>query len=172
MQPRAPEPACLPSSRPWRRRSGWRSTRSTCATLTRSSAPLSSGDISALQERLRDARCYTGAIDGTASAATDAALKRCPMMDPILSIETGIHTTDARIGTDRGCQLLATGSQDKTVRLWSLPDGKPLRTPRLPIGTGDEGKVNAVAVSPDGGLIAAGGWDAAWKDSEVDFPSA
>ena len=29
----------LPPSRPWRRRSGWRSTRSTCATPARSSAP-------------------------------------------------------------------------------------------------------------------------------------
>ena len=36
---KAPEPACLPPSRPWRRRSGWRSTRSTCATPARSSAP-------------------------------------------------------------------------------------------------------------------------------------
>ena len=35
----APEPASLASSRPWRRRSGWRSTRSTCATPARSSAP-------------------------------------------------------------------------------------------------------------------------------------
>ena len=31
--------ASLPPSRPWRRRSGWRSTRSTCATPARSSAP-------------------------------------------------------------------------------------------------------------------------------------
>ena len=36
---KAPEPASLPSSRPWRRRSGWRSTRSMCATPARSSAP-------------------------------------------------------------------------------------------------------------------------------------
>ncbi len=34
-----PGPASSPSSRPWRRRSGWRSTRSTCATPARSSAP-------------------------------------------------------------------------------------------------------------------------------------
>ncbi len=33
-------PASSASSRPWRRRSGWRSTRSTCATPARSSAPL------------------------------------------------------------------------------------------------------------------------------------
>jgi hypothetical protein len=83
-------------------------------------------------------------------------------MDPILTIETGMHTAMInRIGVDRDCRLLATGSDDKTVRLWSLPEGKPLRTLRLPIGPGNEGKVNAVAVSPDGGLIAAGGWDAA-----------
>ena len=36
---KAPEPASSPPSRPWRRRSGWRSTRSTCATPARSSAP-------------------------------------------------------------------------------------------------------------------------------------
>ena len=35
----ASEPASLPPSRPWRRRSGWRSIRSTCATPPRSSAP-------------------------------------------------------------------------------------------------------------------------------------
>jgi WD40 repeat protein len=123
---------------------------------------MSPTDLRALQERLRDAQCYTGAIDGSAGAATEAALKRCPVMDPILTIETGMHTAMInRIGVDRDCRLLATGSDDKTVRLWSLPEGKPLRTLRLPIGPGNEGKVNAVAVSPDGGLIAAGGWDAA-----------
>jgi len=37
--PARPEPASLPPSRPWRRRSGWKSTRSMCATPARSSAP-------------------------------------------------------------------------------------------------------------------------------------
>ena len=39
MPPKALQPANLPSSRPWRHRSGWRSTRSMCATPLRSSAP-------------------------------------------------------------------------------------------------------------------------------------
>jgi hypothetical protein len=77
---------------------------------------MSPTDLRALQERLRDAQCYTGAIDGSAGAATEAALKRCPVMDPILTIETGMHTAMInRIGVDRDCRLLATGSDDKTV---------------------------------------------------------
>ena len=64
-----------------------------------------------------------------------------------------------RIGVNADETLLATGSEDKTVRLWSLPDGRLKRTLRLPIGPGNEGKVYAVALSPDGALVAAGGWD-------------
>ncbi len=46
------------------------------------------------------------------------------------------------------------------MRVWSLPEGRLLHTFRVPIGTGDAGKINAVAVSPEGRWIAAGGWDA------------
>ncbi len=67
-----------------------------------------------------------------------------------------------RIGVDSACRLLATASEDKTVRLWSLPDGKLQRVIRLPIGEGNAGKVYATALSPDGRWLAAGGWDAAW----------
>jgi hypothetical protein len=37
--PKVLAPASLRSFKPWRRRSGWRSTRSTCATLAKSNAP-------------------------------------------------------------------------------------------------------------------------------------
>jgi WD40 repeat protein len=131
------------------------------AAQSRDLGDMSSTEITALQQRLTDGRCYTGAIDGQANSSLEAAIEACPSQDPILRIETGMHTgVIQRIGVDRQCRLLATGSWDKTVRLWSLPEGRLLRTLRWPIGLGDDGKVYAVAVSPDGKLVAAGGWDA------------
>ena len=44
------------------------------------------------------------------------------------------------------------------MRVFDLDDGRHLRTIRLPAGPGDVGKAFAVAISPDGALIAAGGW--------------
>jgi Caspase domain/WD domain, G-beta repeat len=114
-----------------------------------------------LQKRLTDAGCYQGAIDGAPSAALDTAVKACPDQRPVLRIETGMHTaTIWRIGVDAACRRASTGSDDKTVRLWSLPDGKLERIIRLPIGPGNGGKVFAIDLSPDGRRLAAGGWDA------------
>ena len=84
-----------------------------------------------------------------------------PPTDPILRIETGMHTTGIRkMSMDASGRLFATASEDKTVRLWEYENGqlRLLRVPRPPLGEGNEGKLYALAVSPDGETVAAGGW--------------
>ncbi len=77
---------------------------------------------------------------------------------PMPRLEAGMHTAPiSRIDVDAAGRLLATASHDKTVRLWNLEDGSLLRMLRPPGGAGNEGKVYAVALSPGGELVAAGG---------------
>jgi WD40 repeat protein len=56
--------------------------------------------------------------------------------EPILRIETGKHGGSIRrIDTDAENRFAVTASHDKTVRVWSLPEGRPMRTLRLPLET-------------------------------------
>ncbi|MCM2268123.1 MAG: WD40 repeat domain-containing protein [Elusimicrobiales bacterium] len=51
-------------------------------------------------------------------------------------------------------KFLATGGEDNTIRLWSVPDGLEIQTIKA-----HEGDVRAVAFDPDGDVFASGSWD-------------
>jgi WD40 repeat protein len=77
---------------------------------------------------------------------------------PILRIEVGQHTAMInRMAIDKAGKLMATASDDKTVRLWNLPEGTLYTTLRVPIGEQLKGALYAVAVSPDGKTVITAG---------------
>jgi WD40 repeat protein len=78
---------------------------------------------------------------------------------PVLTVDPGMHTAKIQSpAVDAGGRFAVTGSDDRTVRIWSVTDGKLLRTIWIPVGPEKVGDVYAVAISPDGSTIAAGGW--------------
>jgi hypothetical protein len=111
----------------------------------------------------------TATIAALVSVTTPAQSQDLPPTEPILRIETGMHTAPVRgIGVDAACRLIVTASDDKTARLWALPEndkGQPtlLHVLRVPIGADDDGKVSAMAISPDGKYAVVGGYDVGWR---------
>ena len=92
-----------------------------------------------------------------------------PPQQPFLRVEAAAHTAPiARLATDAEGRLLATVSDDKTLRLWDLPDGTLRAVLRPPIAPEAEGELYAVALTPDGRRAFAAGWTgAAWDRSFV-----
>lgn len=76
-----------------------------------------------------------------------------------LRIDRGTHIGAIRsIAASKDGRRIVTGSEDRTIRLWDAQSGEPIRTLRPPsMPSGDEGKIYAVTLSPDGRWIAAAG---------------
>lgn len=103
---------------------------------------------------------FVSIISISAKAAVEAA------DSPFLRIETGKHTARInRIATDASGRLVATVSNDKTLRLWARETGEAIAVLRAPIEDGEEGSLYAVALSADGKLaVASGNTGSTWGD--------
>ncbi len=78
---------------------------------------------------------------------------------PTLRIETGAHVAPIRaLGGDDGGNYLVTASEDKTARVWDAVGGGQLAVFRPPSAPGNDGKLYAVAMTPDGAVFATAGW--------------
>lgn len=77
----------------------------------------------------------------------------------VFKLDSGGHTseiTGLAFTPDRR-QLVSAG-KDKVIRVWNLAAGRVQRTIRGEIGQGPDGEIYAMALSPDGRWLAAGGW--------------
>jgi len=90
----------------------------------------------------------------------------------ILQIDSGGHTARIHniVFTPDGRHLVSA-SHDKLIRVWDIKTGRTVRTLRGQISTGDEGKIYAMALSPDGRWLAVGGFMAPGhgiRDDDID----
>jgi len=95
--------------------------------------------------------CGLFAAEVSGAGAVDAA------EPPIrLVLNPGHHTAPitALVFTPDSRQLVSA-SQDKTIRVWELASRKTLRVIRGESGLGNFGEIGAMALSPDGRLLAA-----------------
>jgi WD40 repeat protein len=85
--------------------------------------------------------------------------------EPILVIDPQGHSAMIRdiMFTPDGKTLISV-SLDKTIRLWDVVTGDLIKTLRGQIGDGEEGMLNAGALSPDGNTIAVGGYGSGGVD--------
>ena len=82
-----------------------------------------------------------------------------PTPQPLPQLETGMHTAPIkRIATDAKGRWAVTVSSDKTARVWEIASSSQLVVLRPPQDLGNEGDLSAVALSPDGAVVAVGGW--------------
>ena len=78
---------------------------------------------------------------------------------PILQLDTGGHMALIKgLAFTPDGKFIVSASNDKVIRVWDWRAGKTVRTHPRAIGAGQEGKIFAMALSPDGRWLAVGGW--------------
>ncbi|MFZ1109266.1 MAG: caspase family protein [Rhodomicrobium sp.] len=77
---------------------------------------------------------------------------------PILQLDTGGHMALIKgLAFTPDGKFIVSASNDKVIRVWDWRAGKTVRTIRGQSGPGQEGKIFAMALSPDGRWLAVGG---------------
>ncbi len=118
-----------------------------------------------MQTWLISIRCF---LSGAILLAALQCIAAEPTTRPLPRLETGMHTAIIRrIATDAAGRWAVTASEDKTARVWEVASGRQLAVLRPPQDVGNEGKLYAVALSPDGAVVAVGGWTGWDWDKEV-----
>jgi len=87
---------------------------------------------------------------------------------PTIFVDTGNHSSFiTKIDILEGENILVTASKDKTLKAFDLETGQLIRTFYPPFGTGKEGELISVSISPQSKDIACGAWINSWESGGV-----
>ena len=98
----------------------------------------------------------------TTGSSTTAPVSQLPTWHCIRTL-TGHHSSIHGLAFSWNGKILASGSADRTIKLWN-PDS---RIPRATL-SGHSSLIEAIAWTPDGRILASGSWDYAIKIWDVE----
>jgi WD40 repeat protein len=116
--------------------------------------------------------CLVAAASPTPLFAQDEAASQPTEEPPVLALDAGGHTVSVNkvLFTADGREILSM-SNDKTIRVWDVATGEPVRTLRVPIGVGDIGRIYSASLHPNGTKLAVSGYLNEHHIYVVDFES-
>ena len=92
-------------------------------------------------------------VQQSSTLPTIAQKSRIPTWTCVRTLKAHLSSINSMAFSPDG-QILASGSADRTVKLWNLDSNVPLCTL-----SGHSSLIDAVVFSPDGRLLASGSWD-------------
>jgi hypothetical protein len=110
---------------------------------------------------MRLARLSAPLLAALAAFLLGGALARAaePEWQPIPQVEAGVHTAGiSQIVLDAKRERFISVSEDKTIRIWQLPEVRLVRAIRVPLAPGFEGRLYTATLSPDGRTLAVSGY--------------
>lgn len=88
----------------------------------------------------------------------DAGVSSSLTATPVFSIDGQAHSAPSyQIAATPDERYAITASHDRSIRIWDVETGRLLRRLFVPLSGAEDGRIDALAVSPDGQYLAVGG---------------
>jgi WD40 repeat protein len=131
-----------------------------CQTLPAADTSLAKGATQTASVRVLPQRVPPVRAVAERAALIEKTLERWTTIpaEPILRIDMGAHIRAIHaLAVSPQSRQVATASVDRTVRIWDTASGELNETLRPPMSSDGLGTLRALAFSPDGKVLAAGG---------------